>query len=123
MDLYKEIMMKENTSEWVRDACHNQLLHENDNSVIESEIKKYETKIKELKDRKKGKNYDKNKVNELLTKWYDVYRSSRRDTAEDYLVVNWINKSILPEIRATGCKDLDAKAILSKFRSGRISVE
>lgn len=122
MDLYQQIIVKENYSKFVRDACYNQLLHENNSQVIDSEIKKHEDMIKELKDRKKGKNYDKNKVNEILTKWNAIFRSSGRDTAEDYLVISWINKFIMPELRTAGCKDLDARTVLDKFVSGRIDV-
>lgn len=120
MDLKMILLQKENYSEFCRYAIIEKLDRENDQQLIDSEIKKHEDKIRELKDRKKGKNYDKNKVNEILNKYYDQFKSSGRDTAEDYMVISWINRSIMPELRAAGCKDLDARAVLNKFVNGRI---
>lgn len=121
MDLYKIIVTKENYSEWGREALTEKLDRENDHSLIDLEIKKHEASIKELQQKKQRLSHvDKNKVNEILTKWRDVFISTSRNTAEDYVVISWINRSVMPELRAAGCKDLDAKAVLNKFMSGRI---
>ena len=47
------LIVRENHSEWIREACYEKLDRENNDTLIDLEIKKYEQRIKDLKQKKK----------------------------------------------------------------------
>lgn len=123
MDLYKIIVTKENYSEWGREALIEKIERENDHQLIDLEIKKHENIIKELQQKKQNiPHIDKDKVREILDQWYHKFKAWKTDETEDFIAQGWIRKNVIPELKKVGCKDLDARAILNKFMSGKIDV-
>lgn len=122
MDLYKTIVTKENYSEWVRAACVEKLLRDNDPELIDLEIKKHENVIKELRTKKQGIPEINSILQQKLEQSLQKYQQRNHDVdIGDSQNRDWIKRMIIPDLRRAGCS-LDEYKLLELFKAGRIDV-
>ena len=122
IDLWRTLVTKENYSEWARQAMIEKLINENNEDVINLEIKKHEDAIKELKTMKQGIPEANSVLQQKLEQSLQKFNQRNHDIAiSDSQNRDWIKRIILPDLRRAGCK-LNEYKLLEIFKAGRIDV-
>lgn len=120
------LIIKDNYSDFIRSACWEKLEREGDHTLIDQDILKHEQIIKDLKVKKKGPKFDKNKVNAILNREYESFKHSNRIMTDDHHNLSWIEARIIPELLAIGCR-MNKNEILAifqdQYKGGKVLID
>jgi hypothetical protein len=111
---------KENYSQYINDLIDQDRLVNADQKIIDARIFEHQHEIDRLKKLKQAPQVNKDRVHEILDRWLLKFNEWRNDDTTDQSAYMWIKNRVIPELRAAGCKDLDPRAVLNMFVSGRI---
>lgn len=122
MDLKMILMQMDNYSEFSRDAILEKLDRENNSLYIDSKIREHQKIINELQSKKQSVPTINNKINDILKQSLQKFKQRNNEIEiSDSQNRDWIKKSIIPDLRKTGCR-LDEYKLLEMFKSGRVDV-
>ena len=113
--LREKIYQQENPSEWIRDACYQRLERESDPKFIDQQIAEKTQELQYWKDLKKQPAQNKEKIREILNRWYDFFTMNDRFIIEDHFNRKWMRENILPELKKAGCKTYTEGELLQLF--------
>ena len=123
-DLRDILIIRDNYSDFIRNACWEKLEREGNHKLIDLDILKHEQIIKELKERKKSSKIDTSKVNEILNKHYESFKQNNRMNNEPKWNRDWIKREIIPELPKT--HKMNEHTILAifmnHFREGKVLI-
>lgn len=117
------LIIKENHSEWIREACYEKLDREHDTTLIDLKIVAYEQKIKDLKQKKKVDREDKDQVKAILKIGSDQYGIQINQPYFDITnFKRYLRSNIIPKLKRAGCNRFDENSLLKIYKEGKIDV-
>lgn len=88
---------------YIRDLINKDRIEKGDPKLIDIEIKKYNEKIQDLRNKKNNKTINQDKITEILNKHADNYKQNASQRSETQRIT-FIARSILPSLRKLGWK-------------------
>lgn len=109
-------MLKDNYSEWVRDAIYDKLDKENNSDFLKSLINNKESELQILKKRLKDNGHKTSEFQKILQDNYVIFFHQDRIDLSDIINRNWIESRIIPALKKKGCTPLNPNKILEIFK-------
>ena len=115
------LIVKDNYSEFIREACWEKLNREGDQTLLKAEKQDLQSRIKEIDHSLKKDVVNKDQIEECLETWYQVWKTNEDRLAKggygrsDSESLGWIKVKVLPELKRLGYKGTP-KDILDKFK-------
>lgn len=115
------LIVKDNYSEFIREACWGKLNREGDQTLLKAEKQDLQSRIKEIDHELKKDVANKDQIKECLEIWYQIWKANEDQLNKggygrsDGESLRWIKSKVLSELKKLGYKGTP-KDILDKFK-------